>query len=47
MDIFSGTGTTGIACEKLGLNHIGIELSEEQVEYSNNRLKEFREKNND
>ena len=40
---FSGTGTTGIACEMLGLNHIGTEIDAEQVTYSYNRLKELRD----
>ena len=37
-----GTGTTAIACEELNINCIGSELSEAQVEYSKNRLEEFR-----
>ncbi len=41
-DPFMGTGTTAIACEWLGHNCIGSELSEAQVEFSKNRLKEFR-----
>lgn len=44
-DPFSGTGTTGIACEILGLNHVGTEIDAEQVEYSYNRLKEIRNEN--
>lgn len=42
-DPFNGTGTTGIACELLGLNYIGSEISEAQVEWSKNRLKETRQ----
>jgi DNA modification methylase len=38
-----GSGTTGIACEMLGFNCIGTEISEAQVEYSYNRLKEYKE----
>lgn len=49
-DTFMGTGTTAIACEKFNPNTdmmcIGSELSTTQVEYSKNRLKEFRENNN-
>ena len=44
-DPFMGTGTTAIACEKYGNENmmcIGSELSEAQVEYSKNRLKELR-----
>lgn len=46
-DPFMGTGTTGIGVEKYGNNCIciGSEISPAQVEYSNKRLKEYREKN--
>ena len=44
-DPFMGTGTTAIACEELGFDCVGSELSEAQVEYSKNRLKEYRDKN--
>jgi site-specific DNA-methyltransferase (adenine-specific) len=44
-DSFMGTGTTAIACEELGLNCFGSELSKDQVEFSINRLNEFRNKN--
>lgn len=37
-DPFMGTGTTAVACKQLGLKYIGSEISEKQVEYSNNRL---------
>ena len=37
-DPFNGTGTTGVACIKLGLNYIGSELSEEQCKFSIERL---------
>ncbi len=40
MDCFNGTGTTGVSCKNLGLNYIGIELSEKQFEYSIQRLEE-------
>ena len=46
-DSFNGTGTTGVACIRLGLNYIGSELSEEQCKYSierlNNVLEEVKE----
>ena len=45
-DPFMGTGTTAIACEELGFNCVGSELSDAQVEYSKNRLEEFRQKRN-
>lgn len=35
-DPFIGTGTTAISCIKRGLNYIGSEISEKQVEYANN-----------
>lgn len=41
-DPFMGTGTTAIACEKMGLGCIGSELSKDQVEYSKERLANFR-----
>ena len=44
-DPFMGTGTTAIACEKMGLGCIGSELSKDQVEYSKERLANFRANN--
>lgn len=45
-DPFMGTGTTAIACEKLGMQYcFGSELSAAQCEFSRNRLKEFRLQN--
>ena len=41
-DSFMGTGTTGIACEELGLNCWGSELSEAQVKFAYDRLEEYR-----
>lgn len=41
-DPFMGTGTTAITCEKMGLSCIGSELSKDQVEYSKERLTNFR-----
>lgn len=38
LDPFNGTGTTGIACRNLDMKYIGIELSQNQCEYSKNRL---------
>lgn len=47
-DPFIGTGTTAVACERLGLHCIGSELSDNQVKYSIDRLKkEFDYLNND
>lgn len=44
-DPFMGTGTTAIACEELGMNCFGSELSEAQVQYSIKRLENFRNNN--
>ena len=37
-DPFIGTGTTANACKIKGLNYIGSELSQAQVEYAKQRL---------
>lgn len=39
-DPFMGSGTTAVACKKLGLNYIGSEISENQCEWAENRLNE-------
>lgn len=39
-DSFMGTGTTAVACKRMGLSCIGSELSEAQCEFANNRLNE-------
>lgn len=39
-DPFMGTGTTAVACCQLNMHYIGTELSKEQCNYANNRLKE-------
>ena len=38
-DPFMGSGTTALACKKMGLNYIGSELSPNQVDWAENRLK--------
>jgi DNA modification methylase len=38
-DPFMGTGTTAVACKKLGLNYIGSEISKKQVEWAEERIK--------
>lgn len=38
-DSFMGTGTTALACKDLGLSYIGSELSKDQCEYAEERLK--------
>ncbi len=40
-DSFMGTGTTAISCIQLNHNYIGSELSKEQINYSENRIKNF------
>lgn len=45
-DSFIGTGTTAIACEKMGFACYGSELSGAQVEFAENRLEEFRKELN-
>lgn len=40
-DSFMGTGTTSVACKRLGLKCIGSELSEQQCEFAKNRLEEM------
>ena len=40
-DAFMGTGTTAIACIMRKCNYIGSEISNKQVDYSLNRIKEL------
>lgn len=39
LDCFMGSGTTALACEKLGRKWIGIEISEEYCEIAKKRIK--------
>jgi len=39
LDPFEGSGTTFIACQELGFNHIGFELSKEYCEITEKRIK--------
>lgn len=39
-DPFMGTGTTAVACKKMGIDYIGSELSQNQVQYALKRIKE-------
>lgn len=45
LDLFMGTGTTGVACEKHNRNFIGIELSGEYCKIARNRLSELKGEN--
>ena len=38
LDPFMGSGTTGVACKRLGRNFIGIELSEEYIKIAERRI---------
>jgi DNA modification methylase len=38
-DPFMGTGTTAVACKRLGINCFGSEISKDQVDFSYERLK--------
>ena len=44
LDPFFGSGTTGVAAEKLGLRWVGIELNDEYVTIARKRLSMFRNK---
>ena len=37
-DGFAGSGTTGVACKKLGRNFIGCELDESYCKIANDRI---------
>jgi len=39
LDVFLGSGTTAVACEKLGRRWIGIEISEKYCEIAKQRIK--------
>ena len=40
VDIFSGSGTTGVVAKKLKRNYIGFEINEKYVEISKQRIEE-------
>jgi DNA modification methylase len=44
-DPFMGTGTTGVAAKKYGMNFIGSELSKAQCEYALKRINEYEKRN--
>lgn len=37
-DPFMGSGTTAVACKRMGLSYLGSEISEKQVKYAEERL---------
>ena len=39
-DPFMGSGTTAVACKKLGLRYIGSEISQNQVNWALKRIEE-------
>jgi site-specific DNA-methyltransferase (adenine-specific) len=43
VDPFSGSGTTAVACEKMGRNYIGIEISPEYCEIARKRVQEAKD----
>ena len=42
LDPFAGSGSTLVACEKLGVKYIGFELNSEYIEIANMRLKNLK-----
>jgi site-specific DNA-methyltransferase (adenine-specific) len=43
LDMFMGSGTTGVACKNLNRSFIGIELTKEYFEIARNRIGESNE----
>lgn len=41
LDIFMGSGTTGVVAKKLGRDYIGIDLNEEYIKIAEKRIKEI------
>lgn len=41
LDPFNGSGSTGIACKKEGMEYVGIELDPEYCKISEARIKAF------
>ena len=44
LDPFLGSGTTAVACERMGRNCVGIEISEEYCEIARKRVQEEKDK---
>ena len=47
LDMFMGSGSTGVACVRTGRSFVGIELSDEYFETSKRRIEEELEKAGD
>lgn len=45
LDIFMGSGTTGLVAKKLGINYIGIEINEDYINMANKRIENVEVKN--
>lgn len=41
LDLFMGSGTTGVACKKLNRQFVGIELDKKYFELANKRIQEY------
>lgn len=41
LDIFMGSGTTGVVAKELGRNYVGIDLNEEYIKIANDRISEI------
>lgn len=46
LDPFSGSGTTGLSCAKLGRNFIGFEISEQYYKIAKNRIQDYLDRQN-
>ena len=44
LDPFNGAGTTGVACNELGRDYIGIEMSKEYCDITKHRIDNLRPK---
>ena len=40
LDCFMGSGTTGVCCERMGRNFIGVEIAEPYFEIAKHRIKQ-------
>ena len=42
IDPFMGSGTTGIACNHLGLDFVGLEIDKKYFDIADDRIKNFK-----